>query len=75
MRRAIECTARQIEVLQFIRDFVENKGYAPSRREMADHFDFSLNAAQQHLDALEKKGAIKRTPGVMRSLQLLVEVD
>lgn len=73
--KTIECTGRQIEVLKFLRDFMAEHGYAPSRQELADHFGFTLNAGQQHLNLLEKKGAIKRTPGVMRSVQVLVEVE
>lgn len=70
----IECTARQIEILRFVQTFIERAGYAPSRKEIADHFGFTVNAAQQHVKLLMKKGAIKQTPGVMRSLAVLVEL-
>ena len=61
-------TARQQEVLDFIRQQQRRTGFPPSSREIQTHFGFlSQTAAMNHLRALEKKGVIMRTPGKARS--------
>ena len=63
-----ELTARQQEVLDFIRRQQQQTGFAPSSREIQEHFGFqSQTAAMNHLRALERKGVINRTPGKARS--------
>jgi repressor LexA len=63
-----ELTARQQEVLDFIRRQLELTGFSPSSREIQAHFGFqSQTAAMNHLRALERKGVINRTPGKARS--------
>jgi repressor LexA len=63
-----ELTARQQEVLDFIRRQQQQTGFPPSSREIQAHFGFqSQTAAMNHLRALERKGAINRTPGKARS--------
>lgn len=63
-----ELTARQQEVLDFIRGQQQQTGVPPSSREIQVHFGFqSQTAAMNHLRALERKGVIKRTPGKARS--------
>ncbi len=55
-----DLTARQAEILQFIRDTLEASGYPPTRAEICTAFGFSSpNAAEEHLRALERKGAIR----------------
>lgn len=63
-------TARQAEVLAFIK---ANVGmYGPTCREIAKAIGAkSPHAATVHLDALEKKGAIRRTPGKARGIEVL----
>lgn len=69
-----ELTARQSEIFQFIKDHIEETGYPPTRAEIADTFGFrSVNAAEDHLKALERKGVIEILPGTSRGLRLLVE--
>ena len=64
-------TARQQEVLDFIRRQQRKTGFPPSSREIQAHFGFlSQTAAMNHLRALEKKGVIVRTPGKARSVSL-----
>lgn len=66
-----ELTARQESVLEFVRLFIEQKGYPPTRQEIADAFDFaSANGAEQHLRALEHKGFITIAPGISRGIAL-----
>jgi repressor LexA len=63
-----QLTARQEEVLAFIRRQQQRSGYPPSSREIQSFFGFqSQTAAMNHLRALEKKGVIRRTPGKARS--------
>src|ERR1700758_4694496 len=63
-----ELTARQQEVLDFIRQQQQETGFPPSSREIQAYFGFhSQTAAMNHLRALERKGVITRTPGKARS--------
>src|SRR3979490_1737254 len=64
-------TDRQSEILKLIRELTEVSGYPPTRAEIADRMGFkSVNAAEQHLRALEKKGAIDITEGASRGMRL-----
>jgi repressor LexA len=54
-------TARQKQVLDFIQSHIDNDGYPPTLREICAHLGVSGKvSATRHLDALEKKGYIKR---------------
>src|SRR5215472_10542201 len=54
-------TDKQERILTFIVDYVNDKGYPPSIREIGNAFDISsLRGVTVHLDALERKGYIKR---------------
>lgn len=65
-------TARQQEILDFIRDRQLRQGYPPTRAEIARHFGFrSPNASEAHLRALERKGAIRLQGGVSRGIHLV----
>ena len=58
-------TKRQHEILGFIRDKIENRGFPPSIREIGEAFEIvSPNGVMCHLKALEKKGYIERNKGV-----------
>ena len=64
-------TERQQEILDFIREQRATRGITPSRAEIQEHFGFaSPNAVREHLQALERKGAIKREPRMARGLVL-----
>jgi len=63
-------TKRQQEVLSFLEQFRDQKGYAPTVREAADHFDISVKAAHDHFRALEKKGAIQSAEGKPRAIDI-----
>jgi len=66
-----ELTSRQSEVLSFIREFLEETGMPPTRAEIATKLGFrSPNAAEEHLRALQRKGAIELIPGTSRGIQL-----
>jgi repressor LexA len=65
-------TARQSEVLALIRDHLNRYGMPPTRAEIADELGFrSPNAADDHLKALARKGAISLTPGASRGVRVL----
>ncbi|MEM1303618.1 MAG: transcriptional repressor LexA [Planctomycetota bacterium] len=64
-------TARQREVLDFIRDKITGRGYGPTVREIGDEFKInSPNGVMCHLKALEKKGFITREANMSRAIQL-----
>lgn len=57
----IELTPRQAEILQFLQEFHAAEDQLPTYHLIADRFDFaSLNAASEHMKALERKGAIEK---------------
>ncbi len=64
-----ELTKRQEEILTFIREFKEDKGYPPVNREIAAHFKISVKAAHDHIKALQKKGKITLVKGRSRTLE------
>ena len=65
-------TARQLQVLECIQSFVDNTGMPPTRAEIAKQLGFrSANAAEEHLRALARKGAIELQSGASRGIRLL----
>ena len=70
----IKLTARQEQILNLIRDAIESTGFPPTRAEIAAELGFkSANAAEEHLKALARKGAIEITAGTSRGIRLLGE--
>ena len=68
----IKLTARQEQILGLIREAIDNTGFPPTRAEIAQTLGFrSANAAEEHLQALARKGAIEITPGTSRGIRLL----
>src|SRR5829696_5331097 len=66
-----ELTARQSEILRLVRELTEVSGFPPTRAEIAERMGFrSVNAAEQHLRALEKKGAIDILSGASRGIRV-----
>ncbi|WP_366512298.1 transcriptional repressor LexA [Neptunomonas sp.] len=67
----MKLTKRQEEVLECIREHIEATGYPPTRAEIARSLGFkSANAAEEHLKALARKGAIEIIPGTSRGIRL-----
>lgn len=67
----LKLTARQEQILKLIRDAIENTGFPPTRAEIASELGFrSANAAEEHLQALARKGAIEISPGTSRGIRL-----
>ena len=65
-------TERQRDILQFIREFQQEHGVAPTHREICDHFGFSsYGTVYKHLSLLEKKGLIRRDWNQKRGVELI----
>ncbi len=72
----MELTSRQSEVLDFIRRQLAEQGLPPTRAEIVTAFGFrSPTAAEDHLRALARKGAIELRPGASRGIRLLDSAD
>lgn len=67
-------TPRQSQILQFIRQAIQEKGFPPSVREIARHFRMaSPNAVHGHLKALRGKGRLESTGAMHRGLRVAGE--
>jgi repressor LexA len=67
----LKLTARQEQVLDVIRRHIESTGMPPTRADIARELGFrSANAAEEHLKALARKGAIEIVPGASRGIRL-----
>ncbi|OEC34937.1 SOS-response transcriptional repressor, LexA [Pseudomonas cuatrocienegasensis] len=67
----LKLTPRQAEILAFIKRCLEDNGFPPTRAEIAQALGFkSPNAAEEHLKALARKGAIEMTPGASRGIRI-----
>lgn len=66
-----ELTPRQRQILFLIQKIIRDTGMPPTRAEIAKLLQFkSINAAEDHLRALARKGAIEIVPGVSRGIRL-----
>jgi repressor LexA len=67
----MKLTERQQEVLDLIRRYSEETGYPPTRADIARELGFrSANAAEEHLKALARKGAIEMIAGASRGIRI-----
>jgi repressor LexA len=65
-------TERQRDILNFIREFQQERGIAPTHREICDQFGFSsYGTVYKHLSLLEKKGLIRRDWNQKRGVELV----
>ncbi len=64
-------TERQKKVFEFLKEHISERGYPPTLREVAQNLGIKwTKGIEKHLQALEKKGYIKRFPGA-RSIEIL----
>jgi repressor LexA len=64
-------TPRQSQILLLIQNVIRESGMPPTRAEIAKALGFrSVNAAEEHLRALERKGALELLPGTSRGIRL-----
>lgn len=67
-------TKRQREILDYLGAYIQEKQYAPSFEEIAQHFSFSsLATVHEHLTNLEQKGFIRRSHNESRSIEIVPE--
>lgn len=72
----IRLTARQQQILDLIRDTIERTGIPPTRVEIARALGFkSPNAAEDHLKALARKGAIELSAGTSRGIRMIAPAN
>jgi len=68
----IRFALRRKQILDFIHRFVDEKGYAPTFREIRRACKIgSMELVQHHLEALERDGYISRSPNTSRSISLI----
>ena len=68
-------TARQQQILDLVQSAIERTGAPPTRAEIAAELGFrSANAAEEHLQALARKGVIELVGGTSRGIRLRSEV-
>jgi repressor LexA len=69
-------TDRQAQILNFIREHIAGTGFPPTRAEIARALGFrSANAAEDHLQALARKGVIALLPGTSRGIRVLAAAE
>jgi repressor LexA len=69
-------TKRQKEVLDYVTQFIEMYGYAPSYREIAAHFKYgSVATVAEHIESLVAKGMLQKGDNEARSIQLVKTHD
>jgi len=67
-----ELTFKQKKILDFLIDHMEKKGFPPSLREIGSHFGLKgPKAPQKTLAILERKGFIRKAPGISRGIEIL----
>ena len=69
---AVKLTKKQLAVIDFIQDYTDENGSSPSYREIMEGLGLtSVSAVAEHIDNLISKGALRKTPGEARSLEIL----
>jgi len=66
----LNLTPKQLRILKMIRDTRVAYGYSPTMQELADEIGVSKVTVFEHVEALIRKGALKRDPNKARSLSL-----
>ncbi len=63
---------KQSEILKFMKDYIQDKGYPPSVREMCIGVNLkSTSSVHSHLETLEKNGYIRRDPSKPRAIEIV----
>lgn len=69
---SLTLTKRQKQVLEYIRDFSERKGYSPSLGDIMGHFRLSAKSGvSEHVKALEEKGYLTKTKNKARGIKIV----
>ncbi len=64
-------TKRQEQILNFLRDFIDEHKYPPTIREIANYFSISVKGAYDHVKALEKKNIIRCDINRSRAIEII----
>ncbi|MBU2515461.1 transcriptional repressor LexA [bacterium] len=68
----MKITSRQQEILDYIKDYINENHYPPSIRDIAGHFSLaSAGGVHKHLNNLKRKGFITFENNISRSIQIL----
>jgi repressor LexA len=65
---AKDLTDKQLLILNFIKEMINNSGFPPTVREIGDEFGITVKGAYDHLKAIEKKGYIKTEHNKSRAM-------
>jgi repressor LexA len=68
-------TAKQREVLKFVKDFITTHKYPPTFRDVADKFKITVKGGYDHIKALEKKKCLKCHDNRSRAIELVPDED
>lgn len=69
-------TKRQAQILAYITDFIQKEGYAPSYREIGEHFNLSSTATvAEHVESLRQKGHLTYEERLARSIQVVPDLN
>jgi len=72
MENQEELTPTQEKVFEFLKDFLRERGFPPTLREIASHFGLKgPKGPQKTLNILERKGYIRKIPGGSRAIEIL----
>lgn len=66
-----ELTKKQARIIKFIKEYLERNGYPPSYDEIAEHFKMAKPSVFDHLNAIQKKGYIRKRHYRARTIELL----
>ena len=71
MQESPKLTPRQQQILDLVQSAIERTGAPPTRAEIANELGFkSANAAEEHLQALARKGVLELVGGTSRGIRL-----
>ncbi len=68
-------TEKQLRIMEFIQQFRAERGISPTLEEIAEYFSVTKITIYEHINQLERKGALKREKFRARSIELLVPVE
>ncbi len=68
-------TKRQIEILTFLKFFIDKNKYPPTIREISHKFEISVKGAYDHIQALSKKGVIRCENNRSRTIEVLLNEE
>jgi repressor LexA len=68
-------TEKQLRIMEFIQQFRSERGISPTLEEIAKNFGVTKITIYEHINQLERKGAIKREKFRARSIEILIPVE